>query len=84
MYLLAMSEERQESVIITETVLLGEVHPPLINPLYMWQSQVEIQQYFVAYFDHAIPHSKRRTAIKGRAHMRYIDLSAIHASLLCV
>ena len=44
------------------------------------QSHVEIEHYFVVYFDiAAFKTLKRKTSIKGGTHMHYIDLSGIHA-----
>ena len=41
------------------------------------QSHVEIEHYFVVYFDHiaAFKTLKRKTSVKGGTHMHYIDLS---------
>ena len=48
----------------------------------MWQSRVEIEGYFVAYFDRfaAFKVPYRWTSVKGGAHMRFIDSLDIHAS----
>ena len=43
------------------------------NLVYMWQSRVEIERYFVAFS--TLPHSKKyRTSVKSRAHIHYVDL----------
>ena len=41
----------------------------------MWQSHVEIEGYSVAYFDRiaAFEAPYRLTAVKGRAHMCFVD-----------
>ena len=56
--------------------------------MHIWQMWVEIEHYFVAYFDcitvfEALYH---RTSVKGGAHTRCLDLpvSGIDASLLCI
>ena len=43
------------------------------------QSHVEIEHYFVVYFDRiaAFKTLKRKTSVKGGTHMHYIDLSGI-------
>ena len=53
---------------------------------HLWQSQVEIEHYSVAYFNRVTMFKVLlcTTSVKGGAHMRYIDLSAIHASSLSV
>ena len=53
--------------------------------MYMWQSQVEIERYFVA-FSTALPRSKHCSAelLLKAGLIRYVDLhvSGIHASTL--
>ena len=50
----------------------------------MWQSQVEIEHYSVAYFDCITTFKvlKRSTSLKGGAYTRYVDLSGIDAASL--
>ena len=50
--------------------------------LYMWQSHVEIKGYSVTYFNYiaAFKVPYHWTSVKGRTHMRFIDLFDIHAS----
>ena len=52
----------------------------------MWQSQVEIEHYSIAYFDRATAFKalQHRTSVKGRAHTHYVDLSGIHAYICCM
>ena len=47
----------------------------------MWQSRVEIEHYFVAYFDHNVAFKvlQRRTSVKGGAYMRYVDVMSLHS-----
>ena len=49
----------------------------------MWQSRVEIEGYSVLYFDciAAFEASYRWTSVKGGAHMHFLDLLDIHASM---
>ena len=46
----------------------------------MWQSQVEIEHYFVVYFDRitAFEVLYRRTSIKGGADMHCVNVVSIH------
>ena len=48
----------------------------------MWQSRVKIEGYSVVYFDHiaAFEVPYRWTSVKGRAHVRFVDLLDIHTS----
>ena len=52
----------------------------------MWQSRLEIEGYFVAYFDcfaaFEVPY--RWTSIKGGAHTQFVDSSDIHTPTLHV
>ena len=52
----------------------------------MWQSQVEIEHYSVAYFKciTAFEALLRRTSVKGGAHMRWVNVSSIHKFTQCV
>ena len=45
--------------------------------------RVEIEGYSIAYFDRiaAFEAPYRWTSVKGRAHMRFVDLLDIHASM---
>ena len=54
--------------------------------MYMWQSQVEIKHYSVAYFDHitAFKVLYHSTSVKGGAHTHYVDLLGIDADSLLV
>ena len=56
------------------------------NYIYVWQSWVEIKHYSVAYFDHvtALQVLKRRTLVKGRAHMCCVNVVSIHEFTQCV
>ena len=58
----------------------------IISMSHMWQSQVEIKDYSVAYFDHvtAFVALYRSISVKGGAHTRYVELSGIDAALLRV
>ena len=49
--------------------------------LHMWQSRVEIEGYFVVYFDciAAFEAPYRCTCVKGGAHMHFVDSLDIHA-----
>ena len=67
------------------SIMLPVLHVSFIidhNVLHMWQSRVKIEGYSVAYFDRIaafkVPYCW--TSIKGRAHMRFLDLLDIHAS----
>ena len=70
---------------------IGELHtytypPPPINTtihVHMWQSRVEIEGYSVVYFDRiaAFEVPYHGTSVKGGAHMRFVDLLDIHASM---
>ena len=46
----------------------------------MWQSQVEIEHYSVAYFDYIITFEALQciTSIKGGAHTCCVNVSSIH------
>ena len=60
-------------------------HKPYL--MYMWQSQVEIKRYFVA-FSTALPCSKHCSVelLLKAGLIHYVDLhvSGIHASTLCI
>ena len=47
---------------------------------YMWQSQVEIEHYSVAYFDRITVFEvlKCRTSVKGGAHICCVNVISIH------
>ena len=53
---------------------------------YMWQSQIEIEYYSVAYFECITELVTLLCLVfaEGRAHMRFIDTSDIHAISHCV
>ena len=55
----------------------------LFHYMYMWQSRVEIEHYFIAYFDRITMFSvlQLRTLVKGEVHMWCVDMSAIHESM---
>ena len=50
---------------------------------YMWQSRLEIKDYFVEYFNRttAIEAPYRCTSVIGGAHMCFVDSLDIHASV---
>ena len=49
----------------------------------MWQSRLEIEDYFVEYFNRitAFEALYRCTSVKGGAHMCFVDSLDIHASV---
>ena len=49
----------------------------------MWQSRLEIEDYFVEYFNRitAFEAPYRCTSVKGGAHMCFVDSLDIHASV---
>ena len=57
-----------------------------IHVYYVWQSQVEIKHYSVAYFDHitALQMLKCRTLAKGGARICCINVVSIHEFTHCV
>ena len=82
----APTETLQNGPVSTST---SEVHRHNHHEVFvtiMWQSWVEIKYYSVASFDSVttIKALQHRTSFKGGAHTQCIDLSGIHASLLCI
>ena len=53
---------------------------------YMWQSQVEIKHYSIAYFDHVtvLQVLKCKTSVKGGAHTCCVNVVSIHEFTHCV
>ena len=50
---------------------------------HVWQSRVEIEHLFLAYFDR-INAQERKTSVKGGTHMHCVNMSSIHEFTQCV
>ena len=57
-----------------------------LHPGHTWQSQVEIEHYSVAYFNHVTTFKVLQcgTSIKGEVNMHCVNMSSIHELMQCV